>query len=53
MQVLIAVLSFIDIVALTFLNGYWVHRLPLSLSLQLTLLCLVATHRRFSLSVCL
>lgn len=29
MQVLLAVLSFIDIVALTFLNGYWV-RSPLS-----------------------
>lgn len=32
MQVLLAVLSFIDIVALTFLNGYWVRRARCSLA---------------------
>jgi hypothetical protein len=41
MQVLIAVLSFIDIVALTFLNGYWVR--AACLPCILPLLCWLGT----------
>jgi hypothetical protein len=44
MSVLLAVLSFIDIVALTFLNGYWV-RPPRPVVSRRFRCCLLTRHR--------